>query len=299
MTSIPTPTRSRSEADRRKAFFYAEADASLYDAAADLNTPMFSLMHETMQYLVRQHREALNNQGKGNHFVCLDIGSGTGAESIGILKDFPDSRVVAFDLCEPMHEIFRTKAKAAIGTEGEKNRCRYLSGDIASEAGSQTILLKPIEDWDQREGYDLVISALTLHHLTPTEKKEVFQRIWSVLNPDGLFINGDIFTYQSPTMAHMANDFGLEWIRKQFTTPDPHLKSMLDSLGNRKSAMMESWLEHYMLYNLPDPIESTDQAGCNLQNMHIGQAEMLVEAGFSEISTPFRFWEVGIVWAKR
>ncbi len=291
--------RLRSEAERRRAFFYAEADADLYDAAADLSTPLYSLMHHALIELVRQHRDSQPQRTQKAPFFVLDIGSGTGAESIAVLGQFPKSHVVALDLCEPMHALFRRKAEEVIGSEAAGTRCRYITGDVAGAAGNTSSLLHPLKEWGQTDPFDIVISALALHHLTTTEKRKVYGRIASVLKPGGLFVNGDLFTFQSPTMARMANQFGLNWIRKQFSTPDQQFKHMRDSLGKRASPMMQAWLDHYVNANLPDPIESSVDSGADTARGLKGQARMLVEAGFSQVACPFRYWEVGILWAKR
>lgn len=289
--------RSSSSA-RRKAFFYAEAEAQAYDAAADLNTPLFSLMHETMLTLVRQHRNSLPPEAHSEPFSILDIGSGTGAESLDVLVQYPKSRVVALDLCKPMHALFKAKAAAVLGSEQVRSRVKCLTGDVAGPVGAAANLRRALSEWTRADRYDVVISALTLHHLSTSEKRRVYSRIASVLKPGGLFLNGDLFTYASPTLAQAAQDFGLNWIRKQFTNPDRRLKKARDSLGAKAAPMMDMWLDHCVRFNTPDPIESSADAGIGVRTLQ-GQAAMLTESGFSEVACPFRYWEVGILWGLR
>src|SRR5207253_2150326 len=114
-----------------------------------------------------------------------------------------------------MHAIFCEKAEEALGKQATAVRCQFVSGDIASEAGTADALMRRLAMWDASGGYDMTLSAFALHHLTTSEKREVYQRIHDVLKPGGLFINADLFTYHSPTLARLATDFGLNWIRTQ------------------------------------------------------------------------------------
>ena len=298
MHRVIVPSKpNRDAVERRRAFFYAQADADVYDMAAELNTPLYGLLHDTVRELVRQHWAEAAARDRHTPFTFLDIGSGTGAESLPILQEFPGSRMVAFDLCQPMHKLFRDKATAALGEGAVAARCRFVLGDIASEEGTEEALLRQIEGWATQ--YDMILSALALHHLTTDEKRGVYHRIGNVLKPGGLFINADLFTFQAPTLARSANQFATDYIRKQFTDPDPPLRAARDQLGARARPMMEAWLDHYRNYNFPDPVEGAADAGWEGGDPRRGQAAMLAEAGFTEVGCPFRYWELGILWAKR
>lgn len=288
--------RVRNKALRRRAVIYV--DANLPDVATDLDTPHLSVMHQTMFDLVRQHYLTLGRAESNRPFVFLDIGSGTGAESIPILKEFSSSRVVAFDLADAVHTKFRENARKELGKQAAIHRCKHITGDITSKAGNPRALLQPLRVWGIAGRYDLIITAMTLHHFTTAEKQRVYRRVASVLAPGGLFINGDLFTYASQTMARMASDFGVNWIRKQFTDPDPHLKEVRNSLGNRADSIMNAWIEHCENHNRPEPVES---AGGLLKEGKkiVGQAQMLIDAGFAEVACPFRYWGIGVLWAKR
>lgn len=42
-----------------------------------------------------------------------------------------------------------------------------------------------------KKKYEIVVPSLSIHHLTDIEKKELYARIYSILNQDGVFINAD------------------------------------------------------------------------------------------------------------
>jgi hypothetical protein len=131
--------------------------------------------------------------------------------------------------------------------------------------------------------------------LTTSEKRSAYERIFSVLPPGGIFVNGDLFSYASKSMSDMATKFSINWIRKQFTDPEAHLRPLRDSLGHSAQTIMDAWIDHCTHHNLPDPIESQRADEVRI----IGQADMLLDVGFAEVACPFRYWGIGLLWAKR
>jgi tRNA (cmo5U34)-methyltransferase len=102
--------------------------------------------------------------------AILDIGAGTGLLSALLLQKFPGAEMTLLDISENMLEIARQRFAYS------KNIT-----DIMSDY-SQGIPPGP---------YDLVCSALSIHHLTPEDKQSLFRKIFSVLKPGGLFVNAD------------------------------------------------------------------------------------------------------------
>jgi tRNA (cmo5U34)-methyltransferase len=70
---------------------------------------------------------------------------------------------------------------------------------------------------DYRQGipvgpYDLVCSALFIHHLTLEDKRYLFGRIFSVLKPDGLFVNADQADGDTPYLRKMFLEYWNEFL---------------------------------------------------------------------------------------
>jgi len=280
----------------RARLFYAVKYADYYDVGPEMHTPLYGLMHDTIRALVCQHRAAA---GPGAPFVFLDIGSGTGAECLPILSDYGASRMVAVDVCSEMHTLLAKKVEAVLGPAGVAKRCRFVNGDIAGKAANSDVLLAKAADLGQPGGYDIVVSALAIHHLRTAEKVAVYRRIARVLRPGGLFINADLFTFQSRTLAPAAEQFAMDYIDTQFTQPDEKNRLAWQTLGPLVIPMRQEWLDHYKKDNLPDPIEGPGDAGRLSGDAARGQAAMLTAAGFAEVACPFRYWELGILWAQR
>lgn len=100
----------------------------------------------------------------------LDIGAGTGLLSSFILDKFPDANVTLIDISENMLEVAKERFK---------------------DKPNVTFIIDDYTKYKFDEKFDVVISSLSIHHLTEDEKKRLFHDIYSSLNNNGVFINAD------------------------------------------------------------------------------------------------------------
>lgn len=100
----------------------------------------------------------------------LDLGSGTGLFGAMVAKTFPAARLHLTDISEAM------LAQARQRFEGNPRVTYSLQEHSILSATSE---------------YDLVISALSIHHLEDSDKRTLFQKIYDALCPGGMFINVD------------------------------------------------------------------------------------------------------------
>jgi SAM-dependent methyltransferase len=107
---------------KKEKFFYAEVEAGVYDATIELTTPYYALAVETMDYLITEYLK--KNRNHSSKILVLDIGAGTGNESIKILKKFPFVEVLAIDFCEPMELEYHKNWVKTFGSD-EPNRYEY------------------------------------------------------------------------------------------------------------------------------------------------------------------------------
>lgn len=106
----------------------------------------------------------------------LDLGAGTGETALRLLERHPGASLVGVDESEAMLEQAR----------------RRLDGEaVTLQVGR---LQDPLPDGP----FDLVVSALCVHHLDREEKASLFQRVRAVLDPAGRFVLGDVVTPQRP-----------------------------------------------------------------------------------------------------
>src|SRR5918998_3896569 len=101
----------------------------------------------------------------------LDLGAGTGLLSSMVAERFPRSRVTLVDLSVEMLRVARRRFPQ------DNGRFEFRTMDYAR---------KPLP-----QRYDLVVSALSIHHLTHGDKKELFEKVHDSLAEGGYFVNAD------------------------------------------------------------------------------------------------------------
>lgn len=102
----------------------------------------------------------------------LDIGAGTGVLSALILDRFPNASLIALDLSADMLAACAAKLAAFDG------RFELIQGEFpAADLGG---------------GYDLVVSSLTMHHLSHAEKRAGFAKLYDAMNPGGTLLVRDV-----------------------------------------------------------------------------------------------------------
>ena len=108
----------------------------------------------------------------------VDLGAGTGVLSACVAARFPQAAFTLVDLSDGM----LSKARERFGT-GPRFRCVVL--DYAREP-----LPGPA---------DVVVSALSIHHLEGDAKAQLFRKVRGVVQPGGAFLIADLV--QAPTAA--------------------------------------------------------------------------------------------------
>ncbi|PKO15245.1 MAG: class I SAM-dependent methyltransferase [Chloroflexi bacterium HGW-Chloroflexi-10] len=110
----------------------------------------------------------------------LDLGAGTGLLSALVAQRFPHAHLTLIDISEEM------LAKARERFASSPQDIRYEVKDYRAESiGS---------------AYDLIVSALSIHHLTAEEKADLFRTVYAALTPGGFFVNADQVLGQTPAI---------------------------------------------------------------------------------------------------
>jgi tRNA (cmo5U34)-methyltransferase len=109
--------------------------------------------------------------------AILDIGAGTGLLSALLLQKFPRAALTLMDISDNMLQVARDRFS---GREG----ISYRAGDYRNE---------------ELDGpYDIICSALSIHHLEHDEKRSLYRRIHNALNPGGVFVNAEQVEGETP-----------------------------------------------------------------------------------------------------
>ncbi|HLN15761.1 MAG TPA: class I SAM-dependent methyltransferase [Acidimicrobiales bacterium] len=105
----------------------------------------------------------------------LELGVGTGETSVRILAQHPAASLVGIDESDAM----LSRAREVI-------------------AGAD-LRVQRLEDPLPEGTYDLVVSAMTIHHLDGPGKADLFGRIADVLRPGGRLVVGDVVIPEDPS----------------------------------------------------------------------------------------------------
>jgi tRNA (cmo5U34)-methyltransferase len=154
----------------------------------------------------------------------LDVGAGTGLFSAILLEKFPDARLTLMDISENMLDMARKRFTARPDTG-------YVVCDYSrSELGGP---------------YDLICSALSIHHLAPEDKCELFCRIFAALRPGGMFVNADQADGETEYFRQRYLDYWNDFLKSGPMTEDQHAEILKrrDTLDrNEKLSTQLRWL---------------------------------------------------------
>jgi tRNA (cmo5U34)-methyltransferase len=120
--------------------------------------------------------------------LVLELGVGTGATSSRLLAAHPGARLVGVDASAPMLDA----ARAAL------------------PAGRVELVLRRLEDPLPAGLFDLVVSALAVHHLDPAGKRDLFRRIAERLAPEGRFVLADVVVPRNQAEARVEIEAGYD-----------------------------------------------------------------------------------------
>jgi tRNA (cmo5U34)-methyltransferase len=130
-------------------------------------------------------QEAVKAATAGIHATrVLELGTGTGETALRVRAEQPEAEWVGIDASEAM------LARA---------RERLPSADLR---------LQRLEDELPDGTFDLVVSALAVHHLDGAAKRDLFSRVAAVLRPGGRFVLGDVVV---PAAAE-AGPIYIDWV---------------------------------------------------------------------------------------
>lgn len=132
------------------------------------------MAEEVPSYGRLQEEVAAATQGRRVTRI-LDLGTGTGITARRVLDVHPRARLVGIDENPQM----LAKARGVLPTEAD-------------------LRVAQLEDPLPRGSFDLVVSALAVHHLEGAAKADLFRRIANSLAPGGRFVLGDLIIPDDP-----------------------------------------------------------------------------------------------------
>ncbi|MEA5543271.1 class I SAM-dependent methyltransferase [Limnoraphis robusta Tam1] len=190
--------------------------------------------------------------------TVLDLGCGDGILGRTILTQYPDAKVVFLDFSEAMISAVQDKLA------NHQNQVEFILGDFG-----QSSWVNLVQDVGE---FDVIVSGFAIHHQPDYRKQEIYQEIYNLLTPVGVFLN----------LEHIqsASNFGESVFNEMF------IDSLLDyhhQRGNHQSR--EEIAQHY--YNRPDK-EANILAPVELQ------CQWLREMGFLNVDCFMKVLELAL-----
>lgn len=181
-------------------------------------------------------------------FRVLELGVGTGTLTALVLTEFPQAEITGIDLSPRMIEHARAKLRP------HRDRVDLVAGDLGSF---------------EEQPYDVVLSALAIHHLSDPAKWRLFRRIHRNLSRGGYFGDADDHLPEDPIFDNRYAQIA--------STLRPH--------GARPAAWtspQQVWHDHEK-FDHPSTLAA--------------EVAALERAGFAHVGVPWRFFGQAVVWA--
>ncbi len=211
--------------------------AEEYDSRRRILIPCFADYYETMTGFLSD----LMSEPRS----ILDLGAGTGLLSQFWFNHFRNSKYTLVDVADQMMDVAKKRFDGL-------NNFSYVIADYSRE---------------MPEGnYDLISSALSIHHLPDEDKLSLYKKIYGQLQDTGYFVNFDQFNGNTKLITDSYNNWWYQHIKNSGIT------------DYEKS----SWTERRKV-DKENSIEET--------------IEMLKEAGFETVECIYRCMKFGVIFA--
>ncbi len=211
---------------------------------------------DIMMRLIAHQRETVTS--------FLDIGCGNGILSGVILNRYPQARGILLDFNDTMLSAAREKLSAYA------DRIKYIKSDYGNDSLEKTLS-------GYSEGVDVIVSRFSIHHQPDKRKKEVYQEIFNLLNPGGIFIHIEHVAPAGPLMKPVFEDYMIDHIY------DYHRKT--GGKKDRNDIAREFRVRHE---KDTDIIASAEE-----------QCAWLRAKGFSDVECYFKIFEIAIFGGRK
>ncbi len=184
---------------------------------------------------------------KGESPNVLDLGCGTGLFTSIVMQKYPNAKYTLIDISDKMLEQAKIRFKG-------NNKVEFIIYDYIN--------------YEFTNKFDIIISALSIHHLSATEKEQLYKKCYRLLNADGIFVNTD-----------------------QVLSPHPEIEDMFSGLWREsiiRSGISEEELQKaYARVSYDNPSTLADQL------------KWLLDAGFKYADCIYKYYHFCVMYAKK
>jgi tRNA (cmo5U34)-methyltransferase len=187
----------------------------------------------------------------------LDLGCGNGILGLSIYQQYPEARGCFLDLSQTMLDAAQASLK-------DRDNSKFILQDFGSSDWVTTV--------ERDAPFDVIVSGFSIHHQSDRRKKEIYQEIYKLLKPGGLFLN----------LEHIASHS--QWGEKAFSDLFVDaLYTFHQSQGSPKTRA-EIDREYY----------SRDDKNANILAPIEAQCNWLREIGFVDVDCFMKIFEIGL-----
>jgi tRNA (cmo5U34)-methyltransferase len=120
----------------------------------------------------------------------IDLGCGDGFLARAVLSEFPTAHALLIDHSEPMLE----RARDAMSPFSGRSEIRH--GDLAD----------PLPPQVGDGPFDLIVSGYAIHHLPSPRKRSLYEDVFGLLAPGGLFVNVEHVASATPALESIFDE---------------------------------------------------------------------------------------------
>ena len=214
--------------------------AANYDNSRKQLIPCFADFYGTITKIIPYSPSA--------NISILDLGAGTGLLTEIIIKKFPNAKITLIDISTEMINIAKKRLKAYSG--------------ITYQIADYSYDFPP-------EKFNLIVSSLSIHHLTNENKINLFEKVKKSLKENGIFVNADQVSGESDEIERIYSANWLQEVKENGISPKSlsealdrmkedkmaPLSTQLDWLKDQQFSEVNCWYKNYRLGDVIDYIE--------------------------------------------
>lgn len=189
--------------------------ASDYDSSRKKLIPCFDDFYQTAIDEIPSPKE--------QKIDVLDLGAGTGLTSELVALSYPNAKIHLIDVAEKMLSEAKEKLKCF------KNDFDFTVADYSE-----------IKSFGKK--FDLIISSLSIHHLSDIEKQNLFKKIYAHLKLGGIFINADQVLGETEEIDKIYRNRWLEQVKAKGTT-EQELNAAHERMKQDKMSTLSSQIK--------------------------------------------------------
>lgn len=192
----------------------------------------------------------------------LDLGCGNGILGRSLLSVYPSAEGVFVDFSEPMLGAARESLR-------DTSNARVIQADFGTPEWVEAV--------SSHRPFDVVVSGYAIHHQPDERKRALYEEIYGLLTPGGVFLNLEHVASLSPAGGELFDDFFIDHLYAFHIKSDPE---------RTREAVVDGY------YERPDKDE-------NILAPVEEQCEWLREIGFQDVDCFFKVFELALFGGRK